>query len=114
MGSGSFSPIIKYFGEKMFFATIMKYFWEKNIVATVIIHFGEKKFFATIIKYFGEKMPNQVFNSNNVENFKFDNFRNNGNKKNLRQHFKKIFLTEFDIYIDIVLIVYIFCVKILF
>ena len=46
-----------------------------------------------------------------------DDFRNNVKKKNLRMYFWEVadkFLTEFDPYIDIVLIVYFFCQKILF
>ena len=44
---------------------------------------------------------------------KFDDFRNNSKKKNLERYFYGISneLKEFDLYVDIVLKMYMFCVK---
>ena len=52
-------------------------------------------------------------NSNCAKNFKIilDDFRNNGTKKNIRKHFWELF-DELNLYIDIVLIEYMFCAKI--
>ena len=44
---------------------------------------------------------------------KLDDCRNNGKRKNLRGNYLMNYL-EFDLYLDIVLIVYMFCAKILF
>ena len=45
-----------------------------------------------------------------------DDFRNNGKKNNLRGHFGELSheLIESDLYIDTVIILYIFCAKIIF
>ena len=45
-----------------------------------------------------------------------DDFRKNGKKKNFRGDFCELSdeLTEFDLYIDLVSIVYMFCAKIFF
>ena len=69
--------------------------------------------------YFWNKLPNRISNSNSVKDFKteFDACRNNDKKKNLRSHFGNYWMnysTKFDLYIDIVLIVYIFCANVLF
>ena len=42
-----------------------------------------------------------------------DDFRNNGKKKKLRRDFWEV-SDEFDLYIDILLIFYVFCAKIFF
>ena len=70
-------------------------------------------FFANRVIYFLNKLPNQIKNGSSIKYFKIelDKFRNEGKKKKLREHFH---LTEFDLYIDIGLIVYKFCAKILF
>ena len=57
-------------------------------------------------------------NSNGVENFKIklDDFKNKDKKKNLRGYFGEKsdeMLTEFDLYLVIGLILYMFCTKIL-
>ena len=49
-------------------------------------------FFDNRVKYFWNKLPNQIKNSNRIENFKIklDDFRKNGKKKNLRGHFVEL------------------------
>ena len=62
------------------------------------------------------KLSYQIKNNNCVKKCK-DFFGNDGKKKNLRQVFGNYqinYLTEFDLYKDIVSIVNIFCAKILF
>ena len=77
-------------------------------------------FFANRVIYFWNKLPNQIKNSNSVENFKikWNGFWNNGKKKNLGGNFWELPGTLLNriifALIDIVLIVYIFCVKIPF
>ena len=60
-------------------------------------------FFANRVIYFWNKLSNQIKNSNSIENFKIKlyHFRKNCKKKNLRGYSSN-YLTEFDLYIDIV------------
>ena len=46
-------------------------------------------FFVNRVIYFRNKLPNQIKNSNSIQNFKInlDDFRKNSKKKNLREHF---------------------------
>ena len=61
-------------------------------------------------------MPDRIKNYNSVKKLKIklDGFRNNIKKKKLRVNFGKLLddLSEFDQYIDIILIFYMICVKI--
>ena len=62
--------------------------------------------------FFVKKLSNQIKNSNSINRFKIelDDIRNNGEKKNLSGYFWELSneLIKFDLYEDIVLIVYMF------
>ena len=73
-------------------------------------------FFVSRMIYFWNKWPNQIKNNNSVKNLRLNwmiSEKKNGKKKNLRTfcNYQMKYL-KFDLYIDIVLIM--FCVKIIF
>ena len=67
-------------------------------------------FFAHRVIYFGNKLLNQIKKTAiALKKFKIKfGFRKNGKKKDFREHFWELSgeLTKFDLYIDIILMVY--------
>ena len=76
-------------------------------------------FFASRVIYFWNELPIQLKNGNGENKketklkMKLGDFRKNSKKKNLSGHYYKL-LDEFDLYIDIVSVVYMFCANFFF